>query len=46
MTSGLIPDDGFREIVTSNSEQLSDPRILGTAEKPVPLMLNKQNFDE
>lgn len=46
MTSGLIPDDGFREIITSNSEQLRDPRILGTAEKPVPLMLNKQNFDE
>ena len=45
-TFGLIPDDGFRELLTTNNERLKNPKVHVQKEKPVLRMINKYNIAE
>jgi hypothetical protein len=46
VTSGLIPDDGFRELEATNTTHFKNPQTYRVEYKPVISMLNKENFDE
>ena len=45
-TFGLIPDDGFRELLTTNSDRMKNPKVHTQKEKPVLRMINKYNIAE
>jgi hypothetical protein len=45
-TTGLIPDDGFRELLTVNQERMKNPKVHVKKEKPVLRMINKYNIAE
>ena len=45
-TFGLIPDDGFRELKTTNQQDLQNPKVHFAKQKPVLSMINKYNIAE
>lgn len=45
-TFGLIPDDGFRELKTTNQSDIQNPKVHHHKEKPVLRMINKYNIAE
>jgi len=45
-TTGLIPDDGFRELKTINQTHTVDPKKHAVPYKPVLSMINKYNIAE
>ena len=45
-TFGLIPDDGFRELKTTNQQEIQNPKVHHQKEKPVLRMINKYNIAE
>lgn len=42
----LIPDDGFRELKTTNQKEIQNPKVHVRKEKPVLRMINKYNIAE
>ena len=45
-TFGLIPDDGYRELVSTNKEECKPPACHAQKTKPVLSMINKYNIAE
>lgn len=43
-TQGIVLDDRFRELDTVNSKLYQHPDTHRINEKPVPLMVNKENY--
>lgn len=46
VTTGLIPDDGFREKQSTNTLLMQNPDSLKQKEKPIIQMLNSGNYEE
>ena len=42
----MIPDDGFRELLTMNQDRMKNPAVHVKKEKPVLRMINKYNIAE
>lgn len=42
----MIPDDGFRELKTTNQQEMQDPKVHYAKQKPVLSMINKYNIAE
>jgi hypothetical protein len=45
-TKSLIPDDGFRELKTTNNHEMRNPIVHVNKQKPVLSMINKYNIAE
>lgn len=45
-TTGLIPDDGFRELKTTAQQEIQKPAVHTRKEKPILRMINKYNIGE
>ena len=45
-TFQLIPDDGYRELVSSNKDEVRPPKVHQQKVKPVLGMINKYNIAE
>jgi len=41
-----VPDDGFRELKTTNQQELQNPKVHYAKQKPVLSMINKYNIAE
>lgn len=42
----MICDDGFRELKTTNAQEIQNPKVHVRKEKPVLRMINKYNIAE